>query len=248
MKARIISFCSILIFLASALGTAQTAEVIITKAIAAEGGSEKSSFNTLVALGKVSIPMMGIEGEHQVYLKRQYKCLLKISLKGREIIQASDGTECWMLDSVSGSGEPTKMPPEIAKAFLRGSDFDGPYYDMGSKGTSAELIGQETVKGVVTNHVKISYKDGHSMDLFFSEDTGLLYKTYEVVVGPNGGESEIIAFFTDYRDVQGAKYPFHILHYNDDLEMTVEIAEYQINVEIDDSFFEMPKSVMTPGK
>lgn len=218
---------------------AQTAEDVINKAIAAEGGAAKKQLNTLAGDGKFTIPAQGIDGTFVEYRTRPNKYYLKLSMMGDDAIMATNGTVCWQVNPFAGSTDPAEMSPEEAKAWLRDSDFDGFYYDMEAKGITAELVGVETIDGKNTNHVKLLYKDGHVKHCYFCVDTGLMLAMKEKAPGQMGMEVDVSAEFDDYRDVSGVKFPFHILLNHGGMEIDIIYENLAANANVDDTVFEM---------
>jgi len=229
----------LLLALAATPASAQTADEIIAKAVAAEGGKAREQYDTVVIKGKLSIPAQGIEGEFLSYAKRPNKSYSKITIMGAELLQATDGKICWGLNPFTGATEASEMSPEESATMLREADFDGAYYNMAAKGTKSEYIGAETIDGIQVNCVRLTFKDGHTKDYFFSADTGLLYKTkdQQSVMGMDV-ENEIT--FGNYKEVGGIKFPFKIVQNRAGTEIIVEFEEVEWNAEIDDSVFSMP--------
>ena len=228
------------ILLLSSSAFAQTVEDIIARAIAAEGGEAKSRIKTMVVKGKLSVPAHGIEGDFLGYFKRPNKDQMKIIVGGSEMIQATNGSICWIIDQIRGSGEPTQMPNDVCETYKRNADFDAPYYNMNAKGITAELVGKEQLEDVVVNHVILTFRDGHKRDFYFRAENNLLYMAKEKHLTQSGTEMVTTVIVDDYRDVEGAKYAFYNKHTTGNVDMILQWEEVEINLELDDSLFEMP--------
>ncbi|MCP4293615.1 MAG: DUF620 domain-containing protein [bacterium] len=248
MKKNVIILVSLLILAIPALGATAVsnhpaAETIINKYIDAMGGLEVwEGHTTMKAVGKLSMPAMGISGEVVSWRKTpNYSRTQITSAAFGSIDEGFDGEHAWESSMMSGSK--IKDGSELALA-RRMSEFNiwanwKDYYQ------AASTLGLVTVESQECYHVEMvpNEGEGEPEQNYFSVETGLLVKT-SLVMNNDMGRITIDSFLSDYRDVEGLLVPFkarQVLMGMQEMIMTFETQEF--DVEVPEGTFVMPDEI-----
>ena len=247
MKTSILSI-TLLLFLPLA-AAAQTADEIVKKVLDARGGVDKlKAVQSERITGRISFSR-GVEGAFVVELKRPMKVHVEISLDGQQIIRVYDGKSSgWMINPFAENKEIQPLSSEELKNIADESDFDGPLVDYKTKGNRIELAGKENLDDKPVYRLKLTNKNGDIRFYFIDASSFLLLKWEGI---RKSGEQELPweSFFSDFRDVQGLKYPFRIDQGSPgtEIKQTLTTEKMEINPQIDDSHFAKPQSPVAPA-
>lgn len=222
--------------------SAQTADEIIAKTYAAQGGLDKlKAVQSVRMTGKMTLGP-GMEAPIVIEMKRPKSMRLDISIQGMTITQAYDGTSGWMLNPMSGRTTAEPLPSEMTKLVEEQADMDGPLMDYKAKGHTVELLGKESAEGTECYKLKLTEKDGDVTFFYFDADTflGVKQETKRTV---RGSEVESETIVGDYKDVGGIMYPHSINagQKGSPQRQKMTIEKIEANVPIDDARFKMPK-------
>jgi outer membrane lipoprotein-sorting protein len=246
MKARFLSI-TLLLFLPRAT-TAQTADEIIKKVLDARGGVEKiKAVQAERISGRVSL--QGVEGAFVVELKRPMKMRAEISIEGQKVIRVYDGKSSgWMVNPFAENKDPQPLSSEDLKNISDEADIDGPLMDYKTKGNQIELAGKQTLDDKPVYRLKLTNKNGDVRYYFFDAASFLLVK-WEGTRKNGDQELPWESFFSDFRDVQGMKYPFRIDQGSPgtEIKQTLTAEKIEINPALDDSRFTKPQSPAPPA-
>jgi outer membrane lipoprotein-sorting protein len=247
MKTSILSI-TLLLFLPLA-AAAQTADEIVKKVLDARGGVDKlKAVQSERITGRISFSR-GVEGAFVVELKRPMKVHVEISLDGQQIIRVYDGKSSgWMINPFAENKEIQPLSSEELKNIADESDFDGPLVDYKTKGNRIELAGKENLDDKPVYRLKLTNKNGDIRFYFIDASSFLLLKWEGI---RKTGEQELPweSFFSDFREVQGLKYPFRIDQGSPgtEIKQTLTTEKMEINPQIDDSHFAKPQSPVAPA-
>ena len=229
--------------------SAQTADEIVKKTIEARGGMEKiKAVQSERISGHVSFTQ-GMEGAFVVELKRPLKMHVEISVDGQKIIRVYDGKSSgWMINPFAESKDVQPLPPEDLKNISDESDFDGPLVDYKAKGNQIELMGKEKLDDKPIYRLKLTNKNGDVRFYFIDASSFLLLK-WDGVRKTADQEIPWESFFSDFREVQGLKFPFRIDQGSPgtDIKQTLNAEKIEINPPLDDSLFTKPKGPAPPA-
>lgn len=232
---------TLLLFLPPA-AAAQTADEIVKKVLDARGGVEKiKAVQSERITGRVTFAP-DMEGTFVVELKRPLKMRVEITLHEQKIIRVYDGQSSgWMVNPFADSKDVQPMPAEDLKNISDESDFDGPLVDYKSKGNQIELAGKEVLDDKPVYRLKLTNKNGDLRSYFFDASSFLLLK-WEGVRRTGDQEVPWESFFSDFRQVQGLKYPFRIEQGSPGTEIKQSLAAEKIEIDpqLDDSRFGKP--------
>lgn len=107
-----------------------------------------------------------------------------------------------------------------------------------SFGVKTEFLGIECVDSVDCYAIKLTLPSGIRWFQFYSMETDLKFKeTKEIQTKQGLFEQE--TYFSDYRDVDGLKFPFIIKQHIGLQEIELTVTSIEINTGLDDSVFEM---------
>jgi outer membrane lipoprotein-sorting protein len=247
MKSGFLSI-TLLLFLPLA-AAAQTADEIVKKALDARGGVEKiKAVQSERVSGRVSFPQ-GMEGTFVVELKRPLKMRSEISVAGQKIIRVYDGKSFgWMVNPFAEDKDVQPFSSEELKNISDESDFDGPLVDYKTKGNHIELAGKEVLDDKPVYRLKLTNKNGKVRFYILDASLFLLLKWEGV---QKTGEQEIPweSYFSDFREVQGLKYPYRIEQGSPgtEIKQTLTAEKIEIDLPIDDSRFTKPAPPDAPA-
>jgi len=111
--------------------------------------------------------------------------------------------------------------------------------DPESYGLKLELLQNEIVDSIDCYKIKLTLPSGLRTFQYYDFNTGLKIKELKEIQTPQGlFEQEI--FYSDYRVVQGLKFPFRIRQLFGIQELDLEVISLEINTGIDESVFQLP--------
>ncbi len=228
---------------------AQTLDEIIKKAIDARGGMDKiKAVQSERITGRITFSQ-GIEGTLVLELKRPHKLYSEITVKGEKVLRVYDRKSGgWTVNPFSDNKNVLEMPADELKEMPDESDLDGPLVDYKTKGSQVELAGKEDAEGKAVYRLKITSKSGEVRSYLIDGSTYLTTKWEEVrkVVDQ---ELPWECVLSDYREVQGLKFPFKIDQGSPGTEykQTLTIDKIEINPKIDESHFAKPAASKAPA-
>jgi outer membrane lipoprotein-sorting protein len=221
-----------------------TADEIIEKHLAAIGGRE--------ALGKltsrrgtgtmtVGTPGGDLTGPVELLSKAPNKVRVLITLdltpmgmSDKMVIeQKFNGTAAWMLNSMQGDQEITGNQLEN----MRGNAFPTPLLSYKTTGAKAELMPREDVNGKSALVVLFTPKSGSPARMYFDPDSFLLLRTKATINSPETGDLEQTSDLSDYRTVDGIKWPFRVVNSSSMQTISIKLDKIEHNVPIDDAVF-----------
>ncbi|WP_420147996.1 outer membrane lipoprotein-sorting protein [Spirosoma sp.] len=181
---------------------AQTVDEIVDKHVAAIGGMDKlSNVKTLYIERSLAVQGMEIPSKSTILVGKAMRN--ESSVMGNSMVQVVDGTTGWMIRPamMGGSGDPEDMPADQLKQQVGQLDPFGPLVNYKAKGNQIELVGKEKVDGKDAYHLKVTTKEGQTIDDYLDANTYLISK---VKMTMNGQAGEIL--FSNYKDKDGIKF------------------------------------------
>lgn len=206
-----------------------TAESVLQKAVAAQGGAKLSTLTDVVMTGKGSLmgqeadvttqyiigsaysnaitmnsPMGAMEVQKELYKDGKYK--------SGQMGQMSDGDE---------------QDNEYA---LMNSYFVDESYMLKTKGFTYKLTGIENVNNEDAYGVEITSPKGNKMTNYYSVATGFKVKSLITADGPDGKPSQIPVVFGNYKDYNGIKAPAKVsLDFGGGLMLDITYSDVKLN-------------------
>jgi zinc protease len=111
--------------------------------------------------------------------------------------------------------------------------------DPESYGIKTEVLPNEFVDSVECFVIKFTLPSGIRWFQYFNVETGLKFKETKEIQTKQG-LFEQDNYFSDYREVEGIKYPFKIKQYLGLQEIELTVTSIEINTGLDDKLFELP--------
>jgi outer membrane lipoprotein-sorting protein len=229
------------VLLATSL-TAQSADEIVSKYIAARGGLDKiKGVKTERVTGTVSLGA-DVDGAMVVERKRPMKMYTEITVSGQTLIRVYDGKAAgWTYNPFTPNATVQSMSETDLRNIGDEADFDGPFVDYKAKGNQLEFVDKEEVLGKTAYKIKLTSKSGEVSHFYFDAATNLLLKWEgDRKIGDKTIPWE--SYFHDFREVNGLKYPFLIESDAPGTDQTQKIAadKIEVNIPIPDSRFTKP--------
>ncbi len=247
MKAVKIPFLmAALVLTCGRFATAQTADEVVEKYLAAIGGRaalEKLTSRSTAGTMTLSLPNGPVSGSIEILNQRPNKTrtLTKLDLSSLGAGQVTreqrfDGMTGYILDSLQGNREITGNQLEN----LKNTGFPTPLLTYKERGASVELAGKEKVDGRDTYVLLFKPKTGSVARQFIDAETYLPARIVIKVDTPETGEVEQTTDLSDYREVDGIKVPFTIKVSTAGQGFTIAVSKVEHNVKIDEAVFSKP--------
>lgn len=229
----------IVVFLTVAACSAQTADELITKNLAARGGAEKlratqsMTMDGTISFGETNSPLT-------VKVRRPNQIREEFKIDGNNVTRAYDGASGWDMQGEKvqqlEGGDLNNIREEAENA------IEGPLLDYAKKGSKAETLGKSAGGGKPVYKLKVTTSLGTSITQFLDAVTFLEIHE-EIERSANGKLIMIVEDVGDYREVSGVKFAHRFVSGTPDnpTASTLQIAKMQLNVQVDAAAFAMPR-------
>lgn len=246
MKKQCLMFVLPVLLVPVLMGTAsaQTADEVVEKHLAAVGGRE--ALGKLVSrksTGTVSLSTQGgdIPGSIEIYAKAPNKsrAYMKFDLSamgGGEMTldQRFDGTTGFTLNSMQGESQITGNQLDN----MRNASFPSALLTYKETGIKIELLPKEKLGDKDAIVLLMTPKTGSAVRMFLDPETYLVARTVTKINSPQmGGDIEQTVELSDYRAVDGVKVPFQVVNSNPMQSLTIRLSKVEHNGALDDSMF-----------
>jgi zinc protease len=214
-----------------------TAEQIIEKSIAAQGGRQAiTKITSTVAKGTLEIPGQGVTAALELHAKIPAKRLVLVKMEAfGEIRRGCDGQSAWEDNPNTGF---RALEGEERDEMLRDCVFQGElkWRELYPK---VELLGKEKLSGREVYKVEMTPASGKPVTRFYDAETFLIAaQTMKRVTAQ--GTVDVRVEVSDYREVDGVKGAFLVKQITAGQEIIIKIAEVKNNVAIEDALFAKP--------
>ena len=247
MRILIQRFAAVAVVLASAhVSSAQTADEVIEKSIAAMGGrAAMEKIKTRVMTGTIALttPAGDIPGTVEITnaAPNKSRTVIKADLSafgaGPLVIdQRFDGTNGYALDTMQGNREITGNQLDNMKA----NAFPHTFLSYKSMGIAVKLVGKEKVGDRDAFVLLFEPATGSAVRQFVDAETFLPVKTVLRANIPPVGEIEQTAIASDFRDVDGVKVPHKVEVTSPATGFTMTFSKIANNVAVDEKSFVKP--------
>lgn len=238
----------------AAAASAQTVDELVSKHIAARGGYEKLKAITTVKISKtVGTPFTTVR--MVIYKKRPDLIRWEQTPKGQTtaIPRGINATAAWDL----AQGKVVNRPETVAvEGRETDGDFDGLLVDWKEKGHTVTFEGKDKVGLVDAYKLKVTTKGGTVREVYLDAATFLeaqiVGKVRLPAMDPKTKAhrfNDTTLVFSDYRDVNGVKFPFAIDEERTGGPITQSFAHFiekiEVNVPMEDSLFATPAGAPT---
>ena len=226
--------------------SAQTADEVIEKSIAAMGGrAAHEKIKTRLTTGELSIgtPAGDIAGTVEMYaaVPNKQRTVIKADLSafgaGQLLIdQRFDGTVGYAMDSMQGNREITGSQLDNMKA----QAFPHPFMNYKASGMSVKLGAKEKVGDRDAYLLTFEPTSGFPIKVFIDAETSMPLRTIIRADVPQMGQVEQNVEPSDWRVVDGVKVPFKMRLTNAMQSISMTFSKVEHNVAIDEKLFVKP--------
>lgn len=227
-----ILFSVLVVFAAIASLSAQTADDVINKYVAAIGGVEKwSKIQSLKVEGQIEVQGVSIPFTMQAVHMKGMR--VDAEFQGNVIIDITTPTKGWSQNPLMGKSSLEAITADELKSKLDELDVQDEFVNYKEKGSTVEFLGKEEEEGTSYNKVKLTTKNGNEKTYYFDLTTNLIYKE-ESTVKQQGQEMKQAVKYLDYKTLEnGIKMAFKT-----DLGMMMMVTnKVTINPTIDEAIF-----------
>jgi zinc protease len=223
--------------------SAQTADEVIEKSIAAMGGRaamEKIKTRSMTGSIALSTPAGEIPGtiEIQNAVPNKTRTMIKADLSAfgagqLEVDQRFDGSAGYVYDSMQGDRPIGGNQLDNMKS----NSFPHPFLNYKAAGTSVKLTGKEKVGTRDAFVLLLEPSVGSAIKQFVDAESYLPVRTMVTVDIPQAGAIEQTAEASDFRDVDGVKIPFKLQVSSSVQSFTITFSKIENNLAVDDKLF-----------
>ena len=252
----------LLVFLVSSV-SAQSVDEILAKHVEALGGAEKiSAITSLKILGTVSRGGGRFEMPFTRYWKAPNKYRNESEMRGNKMIQATDGETAWAVmpfgrggrrrGNAGGNTGPQVLEGPRAQSFLGESKIFGLLYGAVENGYEIEYVGTEEFEGTEVIKLELLHENGRKIHSYLDAEYFLEIKRETHRSGPDGQSFTATTLFSDFKEVNGVMIAHSITNQAGGGGArrgggrgfgggSTQISKIEVNVEINDALFSMPK-------
>jgi hypothetical protein len=227
-------------------GSAQTADEIIEKHLAAIGGRAalgKLTSRTVTGTITISTPGGDLSGPVEMTNARPNKARMTIKLDLTALgagpmtfDQRFDGTTGYVIDTMQGNREITGSQLEN----LRNSAFPTPLLNYKELGATVELRPKQKVGEREAYLLILKPTSGPDVNQYIDAETFLPLRVMAKIEVPQIGEVEQTIDFLDHREVDGVKVPFALKLQSSVQSASINITKVEHNTKIDNALFVKP--------
>lgn len=216
--------------------TAQTADEIVQKHIAAIGGADNwKKIKSMKMTASMNAQGMEIPISMVMLHKKGFKSEFTVGDKtGYSIVTDKAG---WSFNPFMGQTKPDPMTAEAVKEMQPQLDLQGPLVDYKTKGNKIAYLGKDDVEGTECHKLKVTYPSGKEQTMYFDATTYYEIKAVEKSTA-DGKEVESVSLMSNYKKLpEGIVMPMTM-----DIGMgAMDIKSIEINKDVAESTF-VPKN------
>ncbi|MBB4078655.1 outer membrane lipoprotein-sorting protein [Lewinella aquimaris] len=166
---------------------------------------------------------------------------IEIDIPDSPMVQAFDGEVAWMIFPMQGITEPRRMTVEESQA-LRDTPFPSEFFNSAARGYTLAAVAGRTVNGSPTYGLRVTNRAGYDYTYYFDPQRMLPVMKATTVNAESAAGAAIETYLSDYRSFEGLLLPLHIREEIGGREtMTITISEVEINPELAEDFFSIPR-------
>lgn len=214
--------------------SAQTADDVIQKHVAAIGGADNwKKINTVRITGTVTAQGMEIPVIITIIQNKGFRVEYTVNgMTGYTVITDKAG---WSFNPFTGQTKPEVMPDETVKQAQNGLDITGPLIDYAAKGIKVAYLGKDDVEGTDCHKLKVTFPNGKEETIYIDASNYYHIRTVEKMKA-NDKEIEQTSNFGNFEKLpEGIIYPMSI----DNGGGPVAVKTVEINKPVDEKLFQM---------
>ncbi|MDO8366928.1 MAG: hypothetical protein Q7T20_09040 [Saprospiraceae bacterium] len=235
-----LSFAAFLFFV-SGFATAQNAEEIVAKHIAAIGGSKWAGVESVKSEAKIAADgAPGMTIGMTMLAIRDRSLRMDVSVMGMTQTTVINGDAGWATNPFMNQMDPEPLTGDQVKAMKDMTDVDGTLVGYKAKGYTVEYVGTEDVDGIEA--IKLKINKGGSRSEYSFLDPATYYEIKNIRVEEvDGKASETATLYSNFKTQDGLVFPFTIQQADPMMGgSTVTITSMSINPLVDVKLFDMP--------
>jgi outer membrane lipoprotein-sorting protein len=219
-----------------------SAQAIIDKAIAAQGGAENlAKFKAFAVTSKGTMDIKGKNepciAESYVQFPDQFKTTLEFTNNGKRLTQVVNKDKV----AITLDGKPQRLDDATRKEIKEHTRAEVLVNLIALKDSQYKLtvLGESAVGDRQAVGVKISSEGHNNVTLHFDKESGFLVKVEQKLTDPKQGAFTQAVVYSDYKDFNGVKRPTRQTIYKDGTKvMTMEVVEFKNLEKLPDNVFE----------
>jgi hypothetical protein len=217
--------------------SAQTADEIVNKYVAAVGGKDAISQVKSVHT-ESSVSAMGSENPSSTTIVDGVGFKSETEFNGARIVQCYTDKGGWTINPMTGDTNATPMPDDLYKAGKAQIYVGGALYDYAAKGSKIELLGKDG--GAFK--IKLTTKEGVESTYLIDSTT---YFVTSVLSKSKMQDQDVsvTTLLSDYRKTEvGYMIPYAMdVDFGGQFQLTIAVKKVELNKTIDPAVFAMPK-------
>lgn len=209
---------------------------LLEKSVVASGGRDAfGKIESFHFTGTVSAPKLGITGAVETWWKSGDFYMVQ-TIEGIGTNRSGkQGDVIWTEEPINGL---RKLSGQEAEQHSWASSLS-PAADWKKYFAEAKTVAKRDHEGKPAYDVTLTSKSGAELTLIVDAESHLLVGQAFKVVNPMG-QTPVTMVLQDYRDVEGVKIPFKQMSDLGVLQLSQEITNVEINVDVDATKFAMP--------
>jgi hypothetical protein len=227
----------VILALAGAVLSAQTAENVISKYLDAIGGKKTiAKVKTMVIEG--TMEMQGMEGAMKTTTLSGKGLKVEIDMMGSMVVNVITDQGGWAINPFMGGTTPEDMTEDQYNAAKYQIDVAGPFITYPENGFKAELLGEVAIGDARAVKVKLTSPEDIVSVHFFDTDSGYLIRSIE-----DGDMGENETTFSDFRKVEGFVIPYgmEVSFAGGQAYVYFTVDKVEVNTPVDESIFNRPE-------
>ena len=228
-----------------ASAAAQTVDDLVAKHIAARGGIDKLKAIQTLKITRTVATGIGNNVKVVIYKKRPqlYRGEQGPATPGATLVpRGVNENDAW--DTAQGKIV-TRLEPAEAETRDIDADFDGLLIDWKEKGHTVTFEGREKLPAGEAFKLKVKLKSGGERIVYLDSSTFLERRQTGVLTLLNGRKLNTVIDFSNWREVNGVRFPFDITEDRTGDQPAQSLVVYtekiEANVPMDDALFATPK-------
>jgi len=211
--------------------SAQTADEIVAKNIAAMGGAEKlASLKSVKMEGSLST--QGIDIPVTMTKVHNKGLRMDLEIMGTANYQLANETKGWVFMPIQQMDAPQEMTADQLKSTKAQMDIQGSLFNYKEKGYTVEYVSTEKLSGGDAYKLKV-VKNGETSFYFIDTKTNLLVKT-TATREVNGQSMDLETVYSDYKKNADG---FLFAYTNNTTQGNIVFDKISTNIAVDEKIF-----------